>query len=144
MDTESRYMNAPAAGKGASTAAYKPLPQAPPSQALLADETDDLDALDLQNRHLRQNLAHRSQSPLPSPYADDPKNVDTNIDALEMAAYEPESDFMGIRTGREPELVGGSDPVKEERKGDRTALYVTLVSRAASFTTQVKNEDRES
>lgn len=133
MDAESRYMNAPAAGKAASAAAYKPLPQAPPSQALLADEVDDPDALDLQNRYQGQSLAHRSQSPLPSPYADDPKN-NANIDALEMAAYGPESDFMGIRTpGSEAELVGGSAPVKEERKGDRTALYVTLVSSAASF-----------
>ncbi|EJD06983.1 uncharacterized protein FOMMEDRAFT_17434 [Fomitiporia mediterranea MF3/22] len=111
-------------------AAYKPLPQAPPpSEPLLADETDAADPhdLDLQNRHhhhQRQNLAYRSDSPSPSPYVDDPK-VGRRFEPLEMSA---ELSFGGGPGGVEADLGGNSTPVKEERKGDKIGLYVTLAS----------------
>ena len=132
-----------------SAAAYKPLPQVPPSQALLAqeeDENDDADIvvtsskdirandaeLDVQSRYTYQgqNLAYRSHSPSPVPYKDDVKGSrPANLEALEMASYEaPELTYGGGGSlGVEADLAG-TPPVKEERKGDKTALYVTLVS----------------
>lgn len=116
-------------GNETSSAAYKPLPQVPPSQALLAEEgADDIqDVLDLQDRYKRQNLAYRSHSPVPTSYRDDAKGGATHLESLEMASYAQDVTYGGGAVDREPELVG-STPVKEERKGDKTALYVTLVS----------------
>ncbi|KAL5526391.1 hypothetical protein ACEPAF_8114 [Sanghuangporus sanghuang] len=119
-----------------SAALYSPLPQAPSaSRALLEAEEEanndfsadnEVDVLDLQNRHSRQNLAYRSHSSSPSPYTDNPKDNKT-IEALEMAAYEPELTYGGSYGTSQTDIVNTA-PVKEGRKGDRTAVYVTIAS----------------
>ncbi|KAL5486192.1 hypothetical protein ACEPAI_7237 [Sanghuangporus weigelae] len=124
-----------------SAALYSPLPQAPSaSRALLeAEEVADIDlgadnevdALDLQNRYSRQNLAYRSHSSSPSPYAYNPKD-DKTIEALEMAAYEPELTYGGSYGASQTDIVNTA-PVKEGRKGDRTALYITVPSQLGLF-----------
>ncbi|KAL5504312.1 hypothetical protein ACEPAH_8386 [Sanghuangporus vaninii] len=124
-----------------SAALYSPLPQAPSaSRALLEAEEEanidfsadnEVDVLDLQNRHSRHNLAYRSHSSSPSPYTDNPKDNKT-IEALEMAAYEPELTYGGSYGASQTDIVNTA-PVKEGRKGDKTAVCITIPSQLGLF-----------
>ena len=129
-----------------SATLYKPLPQAPSaSRALLqVDEEeadidlntyDDVDTLDLQKRHSRQNLAYRSHSSSPSPYTDNPKD-DKTVEALEMAAYENDLTYGGSYSSSQVDVVNTA-PVKEGRKGDKAGVYIAVVS-VSSISTRVK------
>ena len=122
-----------------STASYKSLPQTPSEAVELGVEELELDIgissrdLDLQNRHQRQPLLVHQTSQYHRPGSHYPAGLHTLFEEdvkedeeQRMAAYDPQNDNHFLGTSSEAELV--SVPVKEERKGDKLALYIALVS----------------